>query len=71
MPRLSALRCEGRKQMFPTSISNWAASSFYGCSSASGEVGGDLIDVTGMEDRWVAYVADVSGHGARSCNGHD
>ncbi|MGA7626784.1 MAG: PP2C family protein-serine/threonine phosphatase [Candidatus Acidiferrales bacterium] len=36
---------------------------FYGCSSASGEVGGDLIDVTGMEDRWVAYVADVSGHG--------
>src|ERR1700691_2440902 len=36
---------------------------FYGQSLPSGEVGGDLIDLTGSEDRWVAYVADVSGHG--------
>jgi sigma-B regulation protein RsbU (phosphoserine phosphatase) len=36
---------------------------FYGRSSPSGEVGGDLIDLAGSEDRWVAYVADVSGHG--------
>jgi hypothetical protein len=36
---------------------------FYGRSSPSGEVGGDLIDLAGMEDHWVAYVADVSGHG--------
>jgi len=36
---------------------------FYGCSVASGEVGGDLIDVAGNEENWVAYLADVSGHG--------
>jgi len=36
---------------------------FYGRSSASGAVGGDLIDLAGSEERWVAYVADVSGHG--------
>jgi len=36
---------------------------FYGGSSPSGEVGGDLIDLAGTDDHWVAYVADVSGHG--------
>jgi hypothetical protein len=36
---------------------------FYGKSSPSGEVGGDLIDLAGLENQWVAYVADVSGHG--------
>jgi len=36
---------------------------FYGRSSASGDVGGDLIDLAGDEEHWVAYVADVSGHG--------
>ena len=36
---------------------------FHGRSSPSGEVGGDLIDLAGLEDHWVAYVADVSGHG--------
>ena len=36
---------------------------FYGRSLPSGEVGGDLIDLAGSENHWVAYVADVSGHG--------
>jgi sigma-B regulation protein RsbU (phosphoserine phosphatase) len=36
---------------------------FYGRSVPSGEVGGDLIDVAAREEQWVAYVADVSGHG--------
>lgn len=36
---------------------------FYGRSSASGDVGGDLIDVAGSGEHWVAYLADVSGHG--------
>lgn len=36
---------------------------FYGRSRPSGEVGGDLIDVAGTEQNWVAYLADVSGHG--------
>ena len=35
----------------------------YGRSSPSGEIGGDLIDLAGTGDHWVAYVADVSGHG--------
>ncbi len=36
---------------------------FYGRSVPSGEVGGDLIDVFQNERGWIAYVADVSGHG--------
>jgi hypothetical protein len=36
---------------------------FYGQSLPSGEVGGDLIDVFQDDDGWIAYVADVSGHG--------
>jgi Stage II sporulation protein E (SpoIIE) len=36
---------------------------FYGRSSPSGEVGGDLIDLAGSDEHWVAYLADVAGHG--------
>jgi hypothetical protein len=36
---------------------------FYGRSLPSGEVGGDLIDLAGTDEKWVAYLADVSGHG--------
>src|SRR5580704_13731529 len=36
---------------------------FYGRSIPSGEVGGDLIDVFQNNSGWIAYVADVSGHG--------
>jgi hypothetical protein len=43
-----------------TKLGKWE---FYGRSSPSGEVGGDLIDLAGDADNWVAYVADVSGHG--------
>lgn len=39
---------------------------FYGVSHPSGMVGGDLVDVFHCGDRWVAYVADVSGHGVAS-----
>jgi serine phosphatase RsbU (regulator of sigma subunit) len=35
----------------------------FGVSVPSGEVGGDLVDVTGDANSWTAYVADVSGHG--------
>jgi len=43
-----------------TKLGKWE---FYGRSSPSGEVGGDLIDLAGDAENWVAYVADVSGHG--------
>jgi serine phosphatase RsbU (regulator of sigma subunit) len=36
---------------------------FLGRSDASGDVGGDLVDVVDDEGGWLAYVADVSGHG--------
>ena len=36
---------------------------FYGRSWPSGEVGGDLVDVIRSDWGWLAYVADVSGHG--------
>jgi len=39
---------------------------FFGASLPSSEVGGDLVDVVITNDRWVAYVADVSGHGVAS-----
>lgn len=35
----------------------------YGISVPSGQVGGDLVDVIHDGDRWIAYVADVVGHG--------
>jgi hypothetical protein len=36
---------------------------FYATSLASGMVGGDLVDIIACDGRWLAYVADVSGHG--------
>jgi len=39
---------------------------FYGLSRPSGEVGGDLVDVTEDHDKWTGYIADVSGHGVSS-----
>ena len=39
---------------------------FYGWSFASGEVGGDLVDVVEHNGGWLGYVADVSGHGVAS-----
>jgi serine phosphatase RsbU (regulator of sigma subunit) len=36
---------------------------FRGISAASGEVGGDLIDVIETSEGWTGFVADVSGHG--------
>jgi serine phosphatase RsbU (regulator of sigma subunit) len=39
---------------------------FYGWSFASGEVGGDLVDVVEHQGEWLGYVADVSGHGVAS-----
>jgi hypothetical protein len=43
-----------------TTIANF---DFYGRSLPSGEVGGDLIDVFQNGRGWIAYIADVSGHG--------
>jgi len=39
---------------------------FRGLSIPSGEVGGDLVDLVDDGERWIGYVADVSGHGVAS-----
>jgi hypothetical protein len=57
------LATEIHKVLVPAIDTRIGAFEFYGRSSPSGEVGGDLIDLAGSEDRWVAYLADVSGHG--------
>lgn len=49
--------------LVPTIDAKLGGYEFYGKSSPSGEVGGDLIDLAGTDERWVAYLADVSGHG--------
>lgn len=36
---------------------------FFGLSVPSGEVGGDLVDFVEVNEKWIGYVADVSGHG--------
>jgi serine phosphatase RsbU (regulator of sigma subunit) len=35
----------------------------YGVSIPSGQIGGDLVDVAEQGTQWIAYVADVAGHG--------
>ena len=35
----------------------------YGSSVPTGQVGGDLVDLIETHPRWIAYVADISGHG--------
>jgi Stage II sporulation protein E (SpoIIE) len=54
---------EIHRVLVPAIDTTFGGYEFYGRSSPSGEVGGDLIDLAGAEEHWVAYVADVSGHG--------
>jgi serine phosphatase RsbU (regulator of sigma subunit) len=57
------LAAEIHRVLVPAIDAKLGSFQFYGYSSPSDEVGGDLIDVVGAESRWVAYLADVSGHG--------
>lgn len=58
-----ALAQEIHRVLVPTIDMKLGTFEFYGRSTPSGEVGGDLIDVAGTNESWVAYLADVSGHG--------
>jgi sigma-B regulation protein RsbU (phosphoserine phosphatase) len=58
-----ALAAEVHRVLVPAIETKIGAFEFYGHSVPSGEVGGDLIDVFQANRGWVAYVADVSGHG--------
>ena len=58
-----ALAAEIHRSLVPTISTKIGSFEFYGRSVPSGEVGGDLVDVFENSRGWVAYVADVSGHG--------
>ncbi len=51
------------RSLVPPIRSRTAVFEFYGASVPSGEVGGDLLDLVHDGRDWMAYVADVSGHG--------
>jgi hypothetical protein len=57
------LATEVHRVLVPAITATIGGFEFYGRSLPSGEVGGDLIDLAGSDENWVAYVADVSGHG--------
>jgi hypothetical protein len=58
-----ALATEIHRVLVPTIDMKSDGFEFYGRSLPSGEVGGDLVDVFQNDRGWIAYIADVSGHG--------
>jgi len=58
-----ALASEIHRALVPKIHQTFGCYELFGASVPSGEVGGDLVDVTGDANCWTAYVADVSGHG--------
>jgi hypothetical protein len=58
-----AMAAEIHRALVPPIHKTIRSFEIYGVSVPSGEVGGDLVDVTGDEESWTGYVADVSGHG--------
>jgi hypothetical protein len=58
-----ALAAEIHQVLVPAIDTNASDFDFCGSSLPSGEVGGDLIDVFQNNRGWIAYIADVSGHG--------
>jgi hypothetical protein len=58
-----ALATEIHRVLVPTIDIKRDGFEFYGRSMPSGEVGGDLVDVFQNDRGWIAYIADVSGHG--------
>jgi serine phosphatase RsbU (regulator of sigma subunit) len=58
-----ALAREIHRQLVPQITRRVGRFEFRGVSVASGDVGGDLIDLVESPDGWSSFVADVSGHG--------
>ena len=54
------------RSLVPPIAASTAQQEFYGMSAPSGEVGGDLVDLVQDGDKWIGYLADVSGHGVPS-----
>ena len=54
------------RNLVPPIAQDAAQHEFYGVSSPSGEMGGDLVDLVQDGSRCIGYLADVSGHGVPS-----
>jgi len=52
--------------LVPTFERKLAGYEIFGTSIPSGEVGGDLVDIAETSNEWIAYIADISGHGVAS-----
>jgi serine phosphatase RsbU (regulator of sigma subunit) len=57
---------EIHRSLVPTFERKLAGYEIFGASIPSGEVGGDLVDVAESSNEWIAYIADISGHGVSS-----
>ena len=54
------------RSLVPPIAQHASRDEFYGVSAPSGEMGGDLVDLVQDGDKWIGYLADVSGHGVPS-----
>lgn len=58
-----AMAAEIHRALVPPIHKTIGSFEIYGISVPSGEVGGDLVDISEDGQSWTGYVADVSGHG--------
>jgi sigma-B regulation protein RsbU (phosphoserine phosphatase) len=54
------------RSLVPPIVRHVSRDEFYGVSAPSGEMGGDLVDLVQDGNKWIGYLADVSGHGVPS-----
>lgn len=54
---------EVHQRLVPEIVQRISGYEIFGVSVPSGQVGGDLVDVIQNGKNWIAYVADVCGHG--------
>ena len=54
---------EIHRSLVPTVERKLDGFEIFGASIPSGEVGGDLVDIAESSSGWLAYLADISGHG--------
>ena len=54
---------EIHRSLVPTVERKFDGFEIFGASVPSGEVGGDLVDLAENSGEWIAYIADISGHG--------
>jgi len=57
---------EIHQSLVPTFEKTVSGFDIFGASIASGEVGGDLVDIAEYPQGWITYIADISGHGVSS-----